>query len=164
MSSPITTSRVSYINTPLQSCYQLDMWWMFCSCSGYSMPWRFSHLLLVSLLNHLQPTKSIYMEPVQSLNLNCPHISGLEPEMPVAVPPYQNFVTRATWSPGFVHSCFKRWLTSIFVGGKKIVCINWSAKFGLNNKQPEFIFSIAIKNVNCFSWGKTRELLKSKAA
>ena len=33
--------------------------------------------------NHLQPTKSIYMEPVQGLNLNRRYISRLEPEMPV---------------------------------------------------------------------------------
>jgi len=38
---------------------------------------------MVFFINHLQPTKSIYMEPVQGLNLNRRYIPGLEPEMPV---------------------------------------------------------------------------------
>jgi hypothetical protein len=35
------------------------------------------------LFNHLQPTKSIYMVPVQGLKLNRRSKSGLEPEIPV---------------------------------------------------------------------------------
>jgi len=34
-------------------------------------------------LDHLQRKESIYMEPVQGLNLNRRSISGLEPEIPV---------------------------------------------------------------------------------
>jgi len=41
--------------------------------------------LTVFLFNHLQPTKSIYIEPVQGSNLNRRYISGLEPEMPVTL-------------------------------------------------------------------------------
>jgi len=37
------------------------------------------------LFNNLQPTKSIYIEPVQGSNLNRRYISGLEPEMPVTI-------------------------------------------------------------------------------
>jgi hypothetical protein len=40
---------------------------------------------LTVFLIPLQPTKSIYMEPVQGLNLNRRYISGLEPEMPVTL-------------------------------------------------------------------------------
>jgi len=54
-SSGVTTSRVSYINTHLQSFYQLDVWWMFCPGSSYSVPWQVSHFLRFSILNHLQP-------------------------------------------------------------------------------------------------------------
>ena len=39
--------------------------------------------LMVLLFKHLQPTKSIYIEPVHGSNLNRRYISGLEPEMPV---------------------------------------------------------------------------------
>jgi hypothetical protein len=40
-----------------------------------------------SAFNHLQPTESIYMEPVQSLNLNRGSIPELEPKMPVKLAP-----------------------------------------------------------------------------
>jgi hypothetical protein len=39
----------------------------------------------VCIFNDLQPTKSIYMEPVRGLNLNRRSISGPEPEMPLTV-------------------------------------------------------------------------------
>ena len=41
--------------------------------------------LKVLFLNHLQPTKSIYIEPVQGSKLNRRYISGLEPEMQVKI-------------------------------------------------------------------------------
>jgi hypothetical protein len=56
---------------------------MFCPGSSFSVLWQLSQLLQFTLLNHLQPTKSIYIEPVQGLNLNRRSISGLEPKMPV---------------------------------------------------------------------------------
>jgi len=58
---------------------------MFSPGLSFSMPQRHSQLLRISLLNHLQPTKSIYMEPIQGLNLNRRYISGLETEIPVTV-------------------------------------------------------------------------------
>jgi len=39
----------------------------------------------VFLVKSFIQTKSIYMEPVQVLNLNRRYISGLEPEVPVTV-------------------------------------------------------------------------------
>jgi hypothetical protein len=42
--------------------------------------------LTVFPFNHLQPTKSIYREPVQGSNLSRRYISGLETEMPVTKP------------------------------------------------------------------------------
>jgi hypothetical protein len=39
--------------------------------------------LTVFLFNNLQPTKSIYIQPVQGSNLSRRYISGLEPEMHV---------------------------------------------------------------------------------
>ena len=85
MSSAKPMSRVSYRNIHLQSFYQLDTWWMFSPGSSYSIPWQLSHLLWFSISNHLQPTKSVYMEPVQVLNLNRRYISGLEPQSPVHI-------------------------------------------------------------------------------
>jgi len=38
------------------------------------------------LFNHLQPTKSIYIEPVHVWNVNRRYISGIEPEMSVKIP------------------------------------------------------------------------------
>ena len=75
MSSQITTSRVTNRKHQLQSFYQLDMWWMFCPGSSYSMPWRLSYLLRFSLLNHLRANK-IY------LHWAC---SGFETESPVHI-------------------------------------------------------------------------------
>jgi len=37
----------------------------------------------VLLVKSFIPTKSVYMEPVQGLNLSRRYISGLEPEVPV---------------------------------------------------------------------------------
>ena len=39
----------------------------------------------VFLVKSFIPTKSIYMEPVQGLNLNRQYISGLEDELPVTI-------------------------------------------------------------------------------
>jgi len=82
ISSTITTSRVAYRYTQLQSFYLLDMWWMFCPASSYSAPWRLSHLLLFPLLNHLQP--KIYLHGARS---------GFEPESPVHIRTW-------TWNAG----------------------------------------------------------------
>jgi hypothetical protein len=39
----------------------------------------------------MQPTKSLYMEPVQGLNPYRRSVTGLEPEMPVTVDTYHKF-------------------------------------------------------------------------
>jgi hypothetical protein len=45
---------------------------------------------MIFLVKSVIPTKSIYMEPFQDLNLNRWYISGLEPEMPVTHPSFSN--------------------------------------------------------------------------
>ena len=85
MSSTITTSSVSYRNTQLQNFYQLNSFTQAQVSQCHNSLHTSYAFLTVSLFNHLQPTKSIYIEPVQCSNLNLRYILGLELEMSITV-------------------------------------------------------------------------------
>ena len=60
--------------------------------------------LTVLPFNYLQPTKSIFIEPVQGSNLNSRYISGFEPEMPVTTSKF--LVVKSTMFPHRnIHKC-----------------------------------------------------------
>jgi hypothetical protein len=74
-------SHVSHRNTQLQNSTNLTV-------DGYSTQAQVSHYhngFHTSYgfpdLIHLQPTESIYIQPIQGLKLKCRSISGLEPEV-----------------------------------------------------------------------------------
>ena len=72
----ITTSHVSYRNSAANLIQTIPVI-TFCPSSSYSMPHT------VFLVKSFTPTKSLYVEPVQGLNLIRRYISGFEPQVPV---------------------------------------------------------------------------------
>jgi hypothetical protein len=99
-------SHVSHRNTQLQNFYlrNIPKLAFLDAVTAYTP-------LTFCLLNHLQPTKSIYMGPVQGLNPNRMSISGLEPEMPVTVSKREQFSMGMFPLPRVEHSDGGNWFS-----------------------------------------------------